>query len=230
MKVTIHQITNASDNKELALWNLKSVIHVLNVKKHLDKHSGKHRVSAFRRVRQKPGVVAGDLPLPPDCPWHILPSSPHRQSDCFRWDLNGNYFTIQRDSVMCKQFMAYVKINRRSKLFHDCPNWGNHVAVHRQQSLLSFLPPLCHHLPSAEGSEKHSLTSASGVRVYFYTTFSAWEMVLIAPVVGPDAPSMPLHTPITCAQFKKATFNLQLCCPNWEDGAMKHEPQEVFLG
>lgn len=142
MKVTIHQITNASDNKELALWNLKSVIHVLNVKKHLDKHSGKHRVSAFRRVRQKPGVVAGDLPLPPDCPWHILPSSPHRQSDCFRWDLNGNYFTIQRDSVMCKQFMAYVKINRRSKLFHDCPNWGNRVAVRRQQSLLSP-PSLC---------------------------------------------------------------------------------------
>lgn len=55
-------------------------------------------------------------------------------------------------------------------------------------------------------------------------------MVLIAPVAGPDAPSMPLHTPITCAQFKKAMFNLQLCCPNWEDGAMKHEPQEVFLG
>lgn len=41
-KVIAHQITDASDNKELALWKLKSFILM---KMHLNKLSGNHRVT-----------------------------------------------------------------------------------------------------------------------------------------------------------------------------------------
>jgi len=42
VRATVHQITNASDNKELALQKLKSFIHM---KMHLAQHSGNHRAA-----------------------------------------------------------------------------------------------------------------------------------------------------------------------------------------